>query len=336
MDLNKLADLVVLTVKSALAPVLERVAASEARLSVLGDLRDRVVTVETKAAALVIPEPGTFDAAPLLAKMQDVEAILLKAQERLIGAEARLSVLGDLRDRVVTVETKAATRMMPEPVAYDAAPLLAKIQQLESDLTKAHERLVSRLGVVETNKETREALAALRDLVTMSAKSSDLSAISASTSDIAKDISLLRERVAVVEVKPLLPGPAGKDGLNGKDGANGLNGKDGADGLGVDDFIAEHDGERTFTLKYARGERVKAIGTFTVPSEIYRGVFVDGRTYTRGDCVTWGGSEFHCNEDTTAKPEQSKAWTLKVKRGRDGRDGKDAVTLPIVSVTGAR
>ena len=54
-----------------------------------------------------------------------------------------------------------------------------------------------------------------------------LSALEARVGDvaeIAKDVGPLRERVAAVEVKPLLPGPAGADGANGKDGADGKDG----------------------------------------------------------------------------------------------------------------
>jgi hypothetical protein len=177
--------------------------------------------------------------------------------------------------------------------------------------------------------------------------------------DLSKEYAAIRERVAVAEVRPLLAGPTGpagrdgvdgvngkdgrdgldgkdgspgRDGLDGKDGAPGLNGKDGADGLGFDDLLVTQDDERSFTIKAARGERVKAIGTVRFPVEIYRGVFVEGKTYERGDGVTWAGSEWHCNDTTTNKPgDGSKAWTLKVKKGRDGKDGRDATpTVPVV------
>jgi integrin beta 3 len=99
-----------------------------------------------------------------------------------------------------------------------------------------------------------------------------------------------------------------------------------------------HDGERTFTVKAIRDDRTKELGVFTIQGlQIYRGVFVDGKAYTPGDTVTWGGSLWHCNQPTGSKPgEQSKAWTLCVKRGQDGKDGKDAPGgLPVVKV-GAR
>jgi hypothetical protein len=116
-------------------------------------------------------------------------------------------------------------------------------------------------------------------------------------------------------------GAPGRDGLPGRDGVDGQNGKDGAEGLGFGDLVVDHDGERTFTLKAVRGEIVKPLGVFTLPVAIYRGVWMDGKAYDPHDSVTWAGSEWHCQIATTTKPgDGSKAWTLKVKRGRDGRD----------------
>jgi hypothetical protein len=97
------------------------------------------------------------------------------------------------------------------------------------------------------------------------------------------DLGALRERLAVLETRPPLAGPAGQDG------APGPAGKDGADGT---------------------------------PGLAFRGVYVDGQVYERGELVTHAGSSWHCNAPTTTKPgEGSKAWTLMVKRGRDGKDG---------------
>lgn len=76
-------------------------------------------------------------------------------------------------------------------------------------------------------------------------------------------------------------------GPPGPPGADGTNGKDGAAGLR------------------------------------YTGVYDGVKTYEPGDVTTWAGSTWHCNELTTTKPgENTKAWTLMVKRGRDGKDGK--------------
>ena len=99
---------------------------------------------------------------------------------------------------------------------------------------------------------------------------------------LAKETSAIRERVAVLEVRPVLPGPPGDPGPPGKDGA------DGKAGL------------------------------------TYCGVFQDGKSYQKGDVVTWAGQMYHCHkDDTTAKPEEfGPDWQLCVKRGRDGKAAK--------------
>lgn len=56
-------------------------------------------------------------------------------------------------------------------------------------------------------------------------------------------------------------------------------------------------------------------------ADTYRGVHTAGEVYDVGDMVTCGGSLWHCNEITDGKPgEATAAWTLAVKRGRDGKD----------------
>lgn len=96
-------------------------------------------------------------------------------------------------------------------------------------------------------------------------------------------MGMLSERVAVLEARPPVPGPPGPEGPPGMDGANGIDGKPGLE---------------------------------------YCGVYVNGKLYDRGHVVTWDGSLWHCNEpETLAKPGVGgAAWTLIVKRGRDGRD----------------
>lgn len=56
---------------------------------------------------------------------------------------------------------------------------------------------------------------------------------------------------------------------------------------------------------------------------IHRGVWVEGRTYARGDSVTWAGSTWIAQKDTSSKPDAGDgSWLLSVKRGRDGADKK--------------
>jgi hypothetical protein len=280
-DPDAFADMVVMTIKAAMAPVLERLAATEqhnrelqARLSELSGVRDRITMMEAKAAQAV--EPPVVDLSPML--------------ERLAATEARIAVLGDVRDRVVVMETKAHELSVSQdvPEAGPSGPTMVEID------------------------------VAMRDKL----------------DPLAKELSAIRERLVTVEVRQPIPGPPGQDGKDGKDG---LNGKDGADGLGWDDFeeVLEDDG-RTLIRRHFKGDKVKQFVHKTAV-QLYRGVYAEGKTYERGDGVTWGGSEWHCNETTTTKPgDGSKAWTLKVKRGRDGKDGRDGGPPPVVRVDGGR
>ncbi|GLQ36743.1 hypothetical protein GCM10007908_03630 [Rhizobium albus] len=169
------------------------------------------------------------------------------------------------------------------------------------------------------------------------------------------DVAPLIEK-AVSEAVSAIPAPKdGRDGIDGKDGRDGLDvkemfradggrliatmtdgttrdlgvfvGKDGApgrDGFNLEDFDATlMDDGRTVLLSFKRGDQVFKC-ELGIPTMIYRGVFNEGKKYERGDTVTFGGSLWHCDEETDAKPgEGQKAWTLAAKRGRDGKPGKD-------------
>jgi hypothetical protein len=98
-----------------------------------------------------------------------------------------------------------------------------------------------------------------------------------------------------------------------------VDGRPGIDGLGFDDLAVEHDGERGVKLKFSRDGVTKEFGLI-LPAVIYRGVYEEGRAYERGDTVTWGGSLWHANEETSVKPaDNNKSWTLAVRKGRDGK-----------------
>lgn len=288
-----LAGMVATSIKSALSPVLERLAAAEARLSMAGthekavtELRDRLVALETKQAIPAAPDGSVLE-------MRD----RVKALELAGAAPSALdTLLQDVKARVAVLESKQAPTVSNEDIAG----------------------LRDRLVALETRAQLPDTGAVnLADRIT---------AIEGRLQDdtLAKDVGALRERVAVVEVRQAVPGPAGKDG------------KDGTDGLGFDDLVAEQTDERGFTVKAIRGDRVKTIGSLRFPVQIQRGVYVEGKSYSQGDVVTWGGSQWHCDAETSTKPgEGSKAWTLIVKRGRDGKDGRDAAgALPVVSITG--
>lgn len=191
-DPEAFADMVVMTVKAAMAPYLERMAAAEARLSVLGDVRDRVVAIETKSVMPLAPDP----------------------------------VVHELRDRVFAIETKAV------PVVYRTDDVTPRVAVLEAglsvletkaamsvpppvDLSKIHERL--------TAIETTQAIPTAAEIMLNDVKARLSQLETKSVPDgVGSEMAALRERVAVLEVRPVAPGPAGEPGPAGKDGAAGL------------------------------------------------------------------------------------------------------------------
>ncbi len=104
------------------------------------------------------------------------------------------------------------------------------------------------------------------------------------------------------------PGPAGKDGANGKDG------------IGFDDVTADFEDEGRVDIMrfWSDGKIAKEIRRQTKMA-IYRGVFDAAKTYQPGDIVTWGGSSWHCHTEIKGKCG-SENFTLMVKKGRDGKD----------------
>ena len=90
---------------------------------------------------------------------------------------------------------------------------------------------------------------------------------------------------------------------------------------GVSDVDINMNGQRNFIVTVNRASGTSEKKSFDIPTMVYRGVFKSGDEYLPGDTVTWGGSLWHCDEQTQDKPGEtgSKGWTLAAKRGRDGR-----------------
>ncbi len=84
----------------------------------------------------------------------------------------------------------------------------------------------------------------------------------------------------------------------------------------------------SISMKLTSGLRVAR--EFTIPAIIYKEIYRDGVEYCRGDAVTWGGSVWHCQSETTkAKPGEGSAdWKLMVKRGAAGKDGNPPALPP--------
>ena len=118
-------------------------------------------------------------------------------------------------------------------------------------------------------------------------------------------------------------GEAGKPGDRGAEGARGIDGRDGRDGKdGIasrDEITALVEAEVEKRLEVEVVKRIEA-AIAALPIVTYKGVYAPDKTYVPGNLTTFGGDVWHANEVTTDKPGTSKAWTLAVKKGRDGRE----------------
>lgn len=209
----------------------------------------------------------------VIAAIERREALL---RERLAGIEGELATLPEVRDRLRALERA------PEP-----GPVELELRAALTTLTTTVAELTGKLLAAEVVQANLQGL--IEELIT------------AHTST--------RERLAVAEVRQLVPGPAG------------ANGKDGRDGLGMDDFEESFDGERTFTRRYVREGKVLREYSWTVPYVLDRGVYRAGIEYAQGDGVTWAGSFWIAQAPTSEKPgDGATAWRLAVKAGRAGRD----------------
>lgn len=95
---------------------------------------------------------------------------------------------------------------------------------------------------------------------------------------------------------------------------------------GIAALSIEQEGERGLKAVATLSSGATEEKTISIPAMIYRGVFAPGE-YQPGDTATWAGSLWHCDEPTTDKPGEvgSKGWRLAVKKGRDGKDGRNGI-----------
>lgn len=98
---------------------------------------------------------------------------------------------------------------------------------------------------------------------------------------------------------------------------------------GVANLSVEWEGERCLKTIAELSSGIFSETRKHFPVSIYRGVWKSG-IYEQGDNVTWGGSQWHCEEATEDKPGEagSKGWRLSVKCGRNGKDGINGKDAP--------
>lgn len=201
--------------------------------------------------------------------------------------------------------------LLDEGIAKATAPLLERIAQLEA-------------------RQMPEAIKG------DDGESVDMAAVTAQVAEYLATIPKPEDgkSVTVADLEPVLRGMSDSWALDFERRAQGVleraagripkpkdgeDGQDGQDGLGFDDMTVEHNGRRSFTLKFQQGDRVKSF-EFTLPLVLDAGFYQEGKAYEAGDGVTFGGSYWIAKADTTDKPAVgSESWRLAVKKGRDGK-----------------
>lgn len=92
---------------------------------------------------------------------------------------------------------------------------------------------------------------------------------------------------------------------------------------GIQGFdVAQSEDLRSFVFTMTGSDGATIAKQFTLPVLEYLSVYKAGTSYQRGQCVTWDGSIWHCNEATSEAPGKSNKWTLAVRKGQNGKDGK--------------
>lgn len=96
--------------------------------------------------------------------------------------------------------------------------------------------------------------------------------------------------------------------------------KDGRDGLEIEDFeMSLGEDGRTLSVSLKRGE-VEVSKSVVLPTVLDAGFYRPGKSYEKGDGVSFGGSFWIAQKQTDTKPDgENAAWRLAVKKGRDMR-----------------
>jgi hypothetical protein len=298
-------------------------------------LRDMVDWAATVAVAKIPPAPAGQPG-----KDADPEVVAALVSAEVEKAVAALPPARDGRDvdpkavaELVAVEVEKAAAGIPRPAdgksvsVDDVTPLIADL------VAKA-------VAVIPVPKDGKDADQAAIDRKIAEGIEKAVAAIPRPADGKDADQAMIDQKIAagIERAVAALPKPvAGRDGLDAveflrnekghlvctmSDGSvKDLGVINGADGFGFDDLQAEYDGDRRLVVRFVQGERVKEFEA-VLPVIIDRGVYSPGKSYDRGDAISFGGALWVCQAEKSAeKPGTNADWRLAVKKGRDGRDG---------------
>lgn len=294
------------------------------------DPADVQAMVDKAVAALPVPEKGDKGLGvkdllidregQLVATFDDGST---KALGRVIGRDAEpLPVDTEQLAGVVRVEVDKAVAALPDP-----EPIMVEAREVDMDAVR---EIIDEMAQQAVSEQLPDAIKAIPVPEAPAPIEPDMEAIG----------KMIEEGIAEA-VKALPPAEKGEPGVGlagamiDRDGnlvvttsdgkAHNLGlvvGKDGKPGetFTLDDFDIEQTDERTLEFKFLRGDTMHTF-ELEFPVPIFREAFKEGRTYSKGDMVVWGGSLWAATKDTDAKPDSpDSGWMIAARKGRDGKD----------------
>ena len=308
-DIDDIAEVVASAIKAATAPLIERLDA-QAKLIETLEAREMPTAIKgdpgevdmdqvsgilsdlVSAAFATIPAPQdgkSVDPEEVRQMVEEAVAALPPAKDgESVDVDALRGIVGDMTREVVGEQLPEAVKAIPVPAAPE--PIAPDMEAIEASIREGIAKAVAELPAAKDGADGIGLADALID--------KDGHLVVTMTDGRTKALGLV----------------VGKDGERGKDGET----------FTLDDFYIEQTDERTLEFKFLR-ENVMHSFELEFPVPIFREAWKEGRTYSKGDMVVWGGSLWAATKDTDAKPDtEGSGWMIAARKGRDGKSAKPA------------
>lgn len=309
VDIDDIADVVAGAVKAATAPLIERldaqaklIEALEARempTAIKGDPGEvdmeqvrGILSDLVSAAFATIPAPQdgkSVDPDDVRRMVEEAVSALPPAKDgESVDMDALRGMVNEMTQQAVSEQLPEAVKAIPIPIAPE--PIAPDMEAIERKIRDHVEAIVREIPVPKNGENGIGLADALID--------KDGHLVVTMTDGRTKALGLV----------------VGKDGERGKDGET----------FTLDDFDIEPTGDRTLEFKFLRGDTMHSF-ELEFPVPIFREAWKEGRTYSKGDMVVWGGSLWAATKDTDAKPDtEGSGWMIAARKGRDGKSVKSA------------
>ena len=300
-------------------------------------LVERIKQLEARPAPVAIADAIKSSDGVLILTLTDGRTIDTGIRDGVKGADAE--PMPDVAAMVAEAVEKQASRLAeakpePQPVTLSVDEITLRVdekiqQKVSADVAKAMEavstQIEGRVAAIPKPQDGKSVtVEELRPLVEEAVSAAVSTLPKAKDGEPGKDGLGLADALIDRDGNLVLTMTDGRHKnmgrVVGEPGKPGEPGAPGLDGVSMSHFDTEMKDERTIVFKFVRDDSIVEMHEFSFPVMIDRGVWTE-RVYQKGDCVTWGGSLWVCQRETSAKPDSpDSGWRLAVKKGRDGKD----------------